>query len=53
MPVYETQLMDEYFAGVHKQCLVCASFMALPSTCGQTNQYITMVQPVNWVTYNL
>ena len=35
MPMYETQLMDEYFAAVSG--VVCVSLMASHLICGRTN----------------
>ena len=42
----ETQLMDQFFAGVCKWCIVCVSLVASHIICGQTNYYITVSQPV-------
>ena len=42
MPMYETPLMDEYFAGV-SGTFICVSLMASHLICGQTNYYITML----------
>ena len=39
MPIYEAQLMDEYFAGV-SGTLFGVSLMASHLICGQTNYYI-------------
>ena len=46
MPVYETHLMDEYFADVYiyKQDLTCVAFMASHLICGQTNYYLSTLE---------
>ena len=42
----EAQLMDQFFAGVSKWCIVCVSLVAWHIICGHTNYYITVSQPV-------
>ena len=41
MPMYETQLMDEYFAGVSST--FCVSLMDSHLLGGQTNYYTTVL----------
>ena len=46
VPMYEKQLMDEYFAGVSG---VLCFFDGFTHNCGQTNYYITVSHPLRWL----